>query len=190
MLRFIAAALVAALLFPQVATCAEQVQTFRGKLVAITVGGVETPVRAAIQIGDDRFEMVGAYAILTNVRGLVGQEVEVTGVVENRMSIGGEGYPLLTVMSVKKLEAAPAARELTFTGTLRAITAGGVETPMRPAIQIGNDRFELKGDTQLVEALRALVGQKITVTGTVENRMYVGGEGFPVLTLHSVKRAE
>ena len=187
-MRFLVAALVAALIVPGAAFCAPDVQTFRGHLAAITVGGVETPARPAIQIGDDRFEAVGQYALLTTMRGLVGEDVEITGTVENRMSIGGEGYPLLTVLSVKRL--LNTTRAMTFTGTLRAITVGGIETPTRPAIQIGNDRFEVAGDPALIASLREQVGHRITVTGTVENRMYIGGEGFPVLTITSVKRAE
>jgi hypothetical protein len=81
---------------PAVAT-----EAFRGTLAVIKVGGIETPVRQAVQIGERKFEVAGSESLLANLFALEGQSVEVQGIVTHLFYIGGEGYPLLTVVTVK-----------------------------------------------------------------------------------------
>jgi hypothetical protein len=77
----------------------------------------------------------------------------------------------------------------TFRGVVENVTVGGIETPRRPAIRIGALHFELAGPSRLRERLAGLDGFEAEVSGLVTHRIHIGGEGYDLLTLQTVRLA-
>src|SRR4051812_31549025 len=90
---------------------------------------------------------------------------------------------VLAVSAAAPAYAAPDEVLESIRGTLQNITVGGVETPRRPAIQIGARRFEPIGASRLVGRLRSLDGFEVVVTGEVSHKVNIGGEGCPILAI-------
>lgn len=75
-----------------------------------------------------------------------------------------------------------------FTGAVRVVAVGGLETPARRAVAIGECNFELLGERESVDALFEAEGHEVEVRGVVHAGVAVGGESWPVLTVLSVER--
>jgi hypothetical protein len=83
--------------------CPVTLETIRGTVRSIKVGGVETSSRVALAIGDHRFEVAGSPMLVSDLFDLAGHEVEVRGLVTHLLYLGGEGYALLTPLSVVRI---------------------------------------------------------------------------------------